>query len=46
MKVVTVVGSRPQFIKVAAVSRRVRQECTEVLVHTRQHYDSNMSDIF
>lgn len=46
MKIVTVVGARPQFIKAAAVSRRLREECTEVLLHTGQHYDSNMSDIF
>ena len=46
MKIVTVIGARPQFIKAAAVSRRLRQECTEVLVHTGQHYDANMSDIF
>lgn len=46
MKIVTVIGERPQFIKAAAVSRRVKQECTAVLVHTGQHYDANMSDIF
>lgn len=46
MKIVTVIGARPQFIKAAAVSRILRQEHTEVLVHTGQHYDSNMSDIF
>ncbi|MEG1577920.1 MAG: UDP-N-acetylglucosamine 2-epimerase (non-hydrolyzing) [Oscillospiraceae bacterium] len=46
MKIVTVVGARPQFIKAAAVSRVLRQEMQEVLVHTGQHYDYNMSDIF
>ena len=46
MKIVTVIGARPQFIKAAAVSRILRQEHTEVMVHTGQHYDSNMSDIF
>lgn len=46
MKVVTVVGARPQFIKAAAVSRVMRNYVTEVLVHTGQHYDSNMSDVF
>ena len=45
-KIVTVVGARPQFIKAAAVSRVLRQENEELLVHTGQHYDSNMSDIF
>ena len=50
MKVVTVVGARPQFIKAAAVSRAVNaREATqlrEVLVHTGQHYDEMMSDVF
>ena len=48
MKVVTVVGARPQFIKAAAVSRvlRARLGVREVLVHTGQHYDENMSDVF
>lgn len=45
-KIVTVVGARPQFIKAAAVSRVLRREFEEVLVHTGQHYDRNMSDIF
>lgn len=46
MKVVTVVGARPQFIKAAAVSRKLRINHTEILVHTGQHYDYNMSQQF
>ena len=46
MKVLTVVGARPQFIKAAVVSRELRKLHQEVLLHTGQHYDYNMSDVF
>lgn len=48
MKLVTIIGARPQFIKAATVSRAVatRDDIHEVIVHTGQHYDTNMSDIF
>ena len=46
MKVLTVVGNRPQFVKAAAVSRHLREHVTETLVHTGQHYDRELSDVF
>lgn len=46
MKVVTVVGARPQFIKAAVVCKELSKCCEEVLVHTGQHYDYNMSEKF
>ncbi|NJC95736.1 MAG: UDP-N-acetylglucosamine 2-epimerase (non-hydrolyzing) [Anaerolineales bacterium] len=47
MKVVTVVGARPQFIKAAPVSKALRKAGhTEFLLHTGQHYDHGMSQVF
>lgn len=44
--VMTVVGARPQFVKAAPLSRALRRRLHEVLVHTGQHYDPEMSDAF
>jgi UDP-GlcNAc3NAcA epimerase len=46
VRVLTVIGNRPQFVKAAAVSDRLRSGATEVLVHTGQHYDDELSRVF
>lgn len=50
IKMITVIGARPQIIKAAAISRAVREnfseQIEEILVHSGQHYDSNMSRVF
>ena len=47
-KIVSLVGARPQFIKEAVVGAEVRRRNAwrHVLVHSGQHYDANMSDVF
>jgi len=46
VKILTVVGNRPQFIKAAAVSGLLRKEHEEILIHTGQHYDDSLSKVF
>ncbi|MDK2783381.1 MAG: UDP-GlcNAc3NAcA epimerase [Thermococcaceae archaeon] len=46
MKIATIVGARPQFIKMTPVSRELRKHFEEVVIHTGQHYDYEMDRIF
>ncbi len=46
MRFVTIVGARPQFIKAAPLGEELRHRHDVVLVHTGQHYDENMSEVF
>jgi UDP-GlcNAc3NAcA epimerase len=45
-RIATIVGNRPQFVKAAAVSRPLREQHEELIVHTGQHYDDDLSQVF
>src|SRR5690554_7107238 len=47
-RVLTIIGARPQFIKASVVSRAIQQAegIEEIILHTGQHFDANMSDVF
>ena len=46
LKIITVLGARPQLIKAALISRELRKEHQEIIIHTRQHYNRELPDIF
>ena len=48
MRILTIIGARPQFIKAAAVSRLIifYNDINSIIVHTGQYFDANMSDVF
>ena len=51
MKIVTILGARPQFIKAGSVSREILKQreagrdIQDIIIHTGQHYHANMSDV-
>lgn len=46
LKIITIIGTRPQFIKASIISTILKEYINEIIIHTGQHYDENMSNIF
>jgi len=46
LKIVSVIGARPQFIKYSALTKEIRKSHQDILLHTGQHYDYNMNKVF